>query len=77
MSLPGTHAFAVVLTGRYLGILAGLILVGVRINQDNELTRMQIFSDMISAGRAAETLSRGLRLFLTAVERPGGAGEAS
>ena len=29
----------------HLGILAGLILVGVQINQDNELTRMQIFSD--------------------------------
>ena len=29
----------------HLGILAGLILVGVQINQDNELTRLQIFSD--------------------------------
>lgn len=29
----------------HLGILAGLILVGVQIKQDNELTRMQIFSD--------------------------------
>ena len=29
----------------HLGILAGLILVGVQINQDNDLTRMQIFSD--------------------------------
>ena len=29
----------------HLGILAGIILVGVQINQENELTRMQIFSD--------------------------------
>ena len=29
----------------HLGILAGLILVGVQINQDNQLTRLQIFSD--------------------------------
>lgn len=29
----------------HLGILAGLILVGIQIKQDNELTRLQIFSD--------------------------------
>ena len=29
----------------HLGILAGLILVGMQIKQDNELTRLQIFSD--------------------------------
>ena len=33
------------LVASHLGILAGLILVGVQINQDNALTRMQIFSD--------------------------------
>jgi hypothetical protein len=29
----------------HLGIFAGLILVGFQINQDNELTRIQIFTD--------------------------------
>ena len=29
----------------HLGILAGLILVGIQIKQDNDLTRLQIFSD--------------------------------
>ena len=29
----------------HLGILAGLVMVGIQINQDNELTRLQIFSD--------------------------------
>ena len=33
------------LVASHLGIIAGLILVGVQINQDNELTRIQIFSD--------------------------------
>ena len=33
----------------HLGILAGLILVGIQIKQDNELTRVQIFSETTSS----------------------------
>jgi hypothetical protein len=33
------------LVASHLGIIAGLILVGFQINQDNKLTRLQIFSD--------------------------------
>ncbi len=33
----------------HLGILAGLVLVGVQIKQDNDLTRVQIFSETTSS----------------------------
>ena len=33
----------------HLGILAGLILVGMQINQETDLTRIQIFSDATNA----------------------------
>ena len=36
MSLPGTHAFAVVLTGRYLGILAGPLIAAAIFRLTND-----------------------------------------
>jgi hypothetical protein len=33
----------------HIGILAGLVMVGIQINQDSELTRLQMFSDVTSS----------------------------
>ena len=43
MSLDKLNQWLMVIS--HLGIFAGLVMVGIQINQYNELTRLQIFSD--------------------------------